>query len=96
MTQSSNTPDPRTDRRIRVFISSTFRNMQAERELLVKKVFPELRRLCSERFVTFTEVDLQWGITEEQAAEGRVLPTCLEEIHDCRPYFIGLLGERYG
>jgi tetratricopeptide (TPR) repeat protein len=87
---------PRQDRQIRVFISSTFRDMQAERELLVKKVFPELRRLCSERFVTFTEVDLRWGITEEQAAEGRVLPICLEEIHDCRPYFIGLLGERYG
>jgi len=81
---------------IRVFISSTFRDMQKERELLVKKVFPELRRLCSERFVTFTEVDLRWGITEEQSAEGKVLPICLEEIHRCRPYFIGLLGERYG
>lgn len=67
-----------------------------EREHLVKKVFPELRRICAERFVTFTEVDLRWGITEEQAAEGKVLPICLEEIHRCRPFFIGLLGERYG
>ena len=25
-----------------------------------------------------------------------MLPLCLEEIHRCRPYFIGLLGERYG
>jgi hypothetical protein len=41
-------------------------------------------------------VDLRWGITEEQASEGKVLPICLEEIHRCRPYFIGLLGERYG
>jgi len=84
------------DRQIRIFISSTFRDMQVERELLIKNVFPELRRLCSERFVTFTEVDLRWGITEEQAAEGKVLPICLEEIHRSRPYFIGLLGERYG
>ncbi len=84
------------DRVIRVFISSTFRDMHLERELLVKQVFPELRRLCAERFVTFTEVDLRWGITEEQAAEGKVLPICLEEIQRSRPYFIGLLGERYG
>ncbi len=83
-------------RKIRVFISSTFRDMQEERELLVKKVFPELRRICDDRFVSFTEVDLRWGITQEEAAEGKVLPICLEEIHTCRPFFIGILGERYG
>jgi nephrocystin-3 len=59
-------PAPQTDnRRIRVFISSTFRDMKHERELLVKKVFPEMRRICNERFVSFTAVDLNWGITVE-------------------------------
>jgi nephrocystin-3 len=81
---------------IRIFISSTFRDMMQERDLLVKQVFPDLRRICARRFVTFTEVDLRWGITKEQAAEGKVLPLCLAEIHRCRPYFLGLLGERYG
>lgn len=90
------TPDHLAKRQIRVFISSTFRDMQAERELLVKKVFPELRRICEERSVSFTEVDLRWGITKEEAAEGKVLPICLDEINTCRPYFIGILGERYG
>ncbi len=85
-----------TDRQIRVFISSTFHDMMKERDLLVKEVFPQLRRKCARRFVTFTEVDLRWGITEEQAAEGQVLPLCLAEIERSRPYFIGLLGERYG
>lgn len=70
--------------------------MREERELLVKHVFPELRRICEERFVSFTEVDLRWGITREEQAEGKVLPLCLEEINACRPYFIGILGERYG
>ena len=84
------------DRVIRVFVSSTFRDMMQERDLLVKEVFPALRRLCAQRFVTFTEVDLRWGITEEQAREGQVLPLCLAEIERSRPYFIGLLGERYG
>lgn len=85
-----------TDRVIRVFISSTFRDMMRERDLLVKEVFLELRRKCAKRFVTFTEVDLRWGITEDQANEGQVLPLCLAEIERSRPYFIGLLGERYG
>jgi hypothetical protein len=84
------------DRVIRVLISSTFRDMMQERDLLVKEVFPELRRKCAKRFVTFTEVDLRWGITEEQANEGQVLPLCLAEIERSRPYFLGLLGQRYG
>ncbi len=83
-------------RYIRVFVSSTFRDMHEEREELVKKVFPQLRKLCEERGVTWGEVDLRWGITDEQKAEGKVLPICCEEINNCRPYFIGILGERYG
>ncbi|HHV06169.1 MAG TPA: DUF4062 domain-containing protein [Anaerolineaceae bacterium] len=89
MTQTSS-------RQIRVFISSTFRDMQAERDYLVKFIFPQLRKLCEARSVTWGEVDLRWGITDEQSAEGQVLPICLAEIERSRPYFIGLLGERYG
>jgi nephrocystin-3 len=87
---------PAQNRRIRVFVSSTFRDMQVDRDVLVKKVFPQLRKLCESRAVTWTEVDLRWGITEEQANEGKVLPLCLAEIERSRPYFICLLGERYG
>ena len=81
---------------IRVFISSTFRDMNQEREELVKYIFPQLRKICESRGVTWGEVDLRWGISDEQKAEGLVLPVCLDEIERCRPYFIGLLGERYG
>ena len=84
------------DRVIRVFVSSTFADMHAEREELVKRVFPELRKLCEARGVTWGEVDLRWGIPDERKAEGKVLPICLQEIKNCRPYFIGILGERYG
>ena len=80
------------NREIRVFVSSTFQDMKAERDRLVKYVFPELRELCQERGVTFTEVDLRWGITKEQ----EVLRICLGEIDRCRPFFICMLGERYG
>lgn len=81
---------------VRVFVSSTFRDMQAERDELIKRIFPQLRKLCEQRGVTWSEVDLRWGITEQQSERGEVLPICLAEIQRCRPYFIGLLGERYG
>ena len=81
---------------VRIFISSTFRDFAEERDLLVRKVFPELRRKCRDRQVTLVDVDLRWGITEQEAQQGKVLPICLAEIDRARPYFIGFLGERYG
>jgi nephrocystin-3 len=85
-----------SERAVRVFVSSTFRDMQAEREELVKRIFPQVRRLCEERGVGWSEVDLRWGVTDEQKAEGAVLPICLAEIDRSRPFFLGLLGQRYG
>lgn len=41
---------PNQDRQIRVFISSTFLDMHAERNLLVKSLFSGLRRTCTERY----------------------------------------------
>ena len=70
--------------------------MMDERNHLVKKVFPELRKLCQSRGVELTEIDLRWGVSEKQSQEGKVIEICLQEIDRCRPYFIGLLGERYG
>lgn len=84
------------ERVIRVFISSTFQDMTEERDELIKRVFPKLREICNKRGVTWGEVDLRWGITDEEMAEGKVLPICLEEIENCFPFFIGVLGERYG
>ena len=84
-----------SSRAIRVFISSTFHDMQADRERLVKFIFPQIRKLCQSRQVVWSEVDLRWGITEESDG-GQMLSTCLQEIDHCLPFFIGILGERYG
>jgi hypothetical protein len=72
--------------------------MQAERDELRKHIFPQLRKLCESRGVTWGELDLRWGIdtSDETAAEEKVLRTCLDEVERCRPFFIGMLGERYG
>jgi tetratricopeptide (TPR) repeat protein len=84
------------NRQIRVFISSTFRDMQDERDYLVMKVFPSIRRYCEERDISFFELDLRWGISEEESKQGKVVDICLKEIQNTTPFFIGMLGERYG
>jgi tetratricopeptide (TPR) repeat protein len=83
-------------RELRIFLSSTFRDFQAERARIMEKIFPALRRIARARAVELTLVDLRWGLTDEKAELGGSLLTCLREVEKSRPYFIGMLGERYG
>ena len=85
-----------SSRVVRLFISSTFRDFVEERELLTRSVIPELQRRARDRYIALISVDLRWGITEEESQSGATIPICLREIDRARPYFIGLLGERYG
>jgi len=84
---------PRT---IRIFISSTFKDMHSERDYLVKFIFPELRERCVRKGLSLVDVDLRWGVSQEEAEQGKAIEICLDEIENCRPFFIGILGERYG
>jgi len=83
-------------RTARIFISSTFLDMHGERDLLTRHVIPELRERCRAKRIHISEVDLRWGITEEEANHERQLESCLSEVDRCRPFFVGLLGRRYG
>uniref|UniRef100_A0A096MDF2 TROVE domain-containing protein n=1 Tax=Poecilia formosa TaxID=48698 RepID=A0A096MDF2_POEFO len=80
-------------RGVRVFISSTFRDMHAERDVLVRSVFPELRRRAAAHCLHLQEVELRWGVTEEESERATAL--CLSEV--CRSQMlVAILGERYG
>ncbi len=85
-----------TPKTIRIFISSTFKDMHTERDHLVRFIFPELKEICRRHHVELVDIDLRWGVTEEEAHSGKVLDICLDEIDTCRPFFLGLLGHRYG
>lgn len=82
-------------KRARVFVSSTFTDMQQERDILARRVFPRLRASVSAA-VSLYEVDLRWGITQDVVENGQAVATCLQEVDDCWPLFVGILGERYG
>src|SRR5688572_10281098 len=77
---------------IRVFISSTFKDMQAERDHLVRFVFPRLREELARRRIRLVDVDLRWGVTADQDA----FDLCMREIEYCHPRFLFMLGGRYG
>ena len=52
---------------VRVFISSTFRDMHAERDHLVTVVFPELRERVEQLGLEFVDADLRWGVPKTEA-----------------------------
>lgn len=83
-------------KQMRVFISSTFQDLNSERDYLMKQVFPELKEIARSRGVDFIALDLRWGITSEDTKNGKVLEICLREIDNSHPYFIGIIGDRYG
>lgn len=83
-----------------IFVSSTFKDMQFERDAIHNKITPRLNekaRLYGEN-VSFC--DLRWGVNTENLDEKesslKVLSVCLNEIERCRPYFVVILGDRYG
>ncbi len=47
--------------RVGLFVSSTFDDMHAERDYLVKRVLPRLYAWCEERRLHLVDVDLRWG-----------------------------------
>ncbi|MCX6899021.1 MAG: AAA family ATPase [Verrucomicrobia bacterium] len=88
-------------RTIRLFVSSTFSDMKAERDLLQRVVFPKLKQLCLSKGLRFQAIDLRWGVSEEAGRHNRTMRICLRELARCqqgtpKPNFLVLLGDRYG
>jgi hypothetical protein len=82
-------------RTLRIFLSSTFRDMNIERDVFVRRYVPALRQRCTELGLHLSIVDLRWGVTVEQAQTGEVVPICMSEVEACQ-YFACFLGARYG
>ncbi|KAL7672838.1 hypothetical protein ACOME3_007718 [Neoechinorhynchus agilis] len=86
-------PDLPRWRNVRIFVSSTFLDMQNERDILFKQVFPELRSRARALSINLYDIDLRWGVTED-SVEG-CIKVCLNEARK-NDIFIGILGSRYG
>ncbi|KAG5499555.1 hypothetical protein JIQ42_05028 [Leishmania sp. Namibia] len=82
----------------RFFISSTFLDMNNERNAITLDIFPRLRRWAAEAGlkVTLLEVDLRWGIPALATRRNLSTSVCLNEVSRCSPFFVGVIGARYG
>ena len=90
-----------SSRTFRVFVSSTFEDLAAERNALQEHVFPMLAAYCAKKKARFQAIDLRWGISQEAGLDQRAMAVCLTEIERCqalklKPNFVVLLGDRYG
>jgi hypothetical protein len=86
---------------ISFFISSTFRDMDFERDCLNTIVAPKLQEYYLQYGYNVRFFDLRWGVIandkeQEEEREKKILRTCFEAIDNCKPFFIALLGHRYG
>lgn len=83
------------------FVSSTFKDMHNERDLMHKSIIPDLNEDAFQYGESVAIRDLRWGVnTAEEKnvleANKKVLNVCLGEIDACDHCVIVLLGDRYG
>ena len=86
---------------IRFFISSTFKDMQVERDVIHKSVYPVIRQYGLEKGVSVDICDLRWGIDydagwSEEESIAEVMNVCFAEIRDCKPDIVAIIGNHYG
>lgn len=85
---------------IPVFVSSTFRDFQTERDILTGRVQDRLNETLRQYGARMQFIDLRWGVDtvelEPEEAQRKVLDVCLDEVTRANPHFLGLIGGRYG
>ena len=84
-----------------VFVSSTFVDMNEERDVLNSYVIPKLNEHFYSRRINVQLVDLRWGvrtaeIEDEVVRDNKVLSVCFDEIDRSQPFLVAILGDRYG
>ena len=94
------TNSPSGWRRYNIFLSSTFKDMDFERDVIRFRVIPALNRRFRDRRVELQAIDLRLGVNtsdmSEAESERKVLSVCTSCIDSARPFFVGLIGRRYG
>lgn len=83
-----------------VFISSTFRDMQSERDMMHTDVIPYLNATAEKYLDQLHFIDLRWGVNtgdlDSDESSMKVLNVCLDEIDRSQPYMLIFIGDRYG
>nr|XP_014348829.1 PREDICTED: putative tetratricopeptide repeat protein 41 [Latimeria chalumnae] len=93
---------------IKPYMCSTLEEFPEERDHLLNVIFPQLNKLCNARGTYFRAVDLQSSAADRQQFHphkiskwhhrfaSQRLKVSLDYINSCSPFFICLLGQKYG
>ncbi|WP_372370138.1 DUF4062 domain-containing protein [Candidatus Uabimicrobium sp. HlEnr_7] len=80
-----------TWKNVKIFISSTFKDLELERDELAQ-VFEKLQQRFFSRKIAIIPYDLRW---QQKHNEQDLVKWCVDKINQCQ-YFVGILGHRYG
>jgi hypothetical protein len=94
-----------TWRTVRLYICATPTDFDAERQLLLQQIIPQLREWCEGRKIQLLESDMNSWLDKDEEGDrtwsADVMLSCLQELSRCRqeninPYFLSLVGHTYG
>ena len=78
-----------------IFLSSPFNGLRDERDIFINRYLPLLRSQAENKGVMVKVIDLRWGISTQQSADGMTLTICLSGVRETN-LFLGFYGARYG
>ena len=83
------------------FVSSTFTDTHAERNILLENVLPDLRDIARPYGIEINFVDMRWGVRNENTLDHMTWIACRRELERCRNesvgiFFLSLQSMKYG
>lgn len=73
-----------------LFISSTFIDMDVERDIIKFEVIPALNQMFNKKGVDIQAIDLRYGVNtsglSEEEASDKVLNMCMQSVDRARPF----------
>jgi WD40 repeat protein len=88
-------------KQLMVFVSSTFLDTNLERDILHRKILPDLQRKAQQHEVQVILYDMRFGVKDENTKDHMTWVACKEAIQQCRDgsdglFFLSLQADRYG
>jgi WD40 repeat protein len=88
-------------KKLTVFVSSTFLDTNLERDVLHRKILPDLQKKAQQHEVQIILYDMRFGVKDENTKDHMTWVACKEAIQQCHEgsdglFFLSLQADRYG
>lgn len=78
------------------FVCSNMQEFSDERNFLRKKTFPRIKNELLKLNINFDPIDIIWNENDNYVKSGHLLRLLLHNIQQSSPFFICLIGNKYG